>query len=215
MIFFFQIVLPIMIVYKVHPINPQRRFIEAAVKTLKDGGIAVYPTDTVYGMGASVSNPRALERIVKLLEKDKLRLFSFICSDFSQISRYVKMSNTDFKLMKRFLPGPYTFILPATNLVPKKISPRRRTVGVRIPDNIIVQNLVEMLGEPIANTSINIPGNLRGDPEEIKPIILHEVDVMLDAGPLENPNGSTIVDLTSGTPEVIRMGKGPWEIPEL
>jgi len=200
-----------MIIYTVHPVSPQQRLIDATVRICKnENGIAVYPTDTVYGMGACLSNAKGIERIGRILKKDSKRLFSFICSDFSQMSQYVRMSNVNFKLMKRYLPGPYTFILPSTNLVPKKIAPKRRTVGIRIPDCPTVLKLVEALDEPLANTSIDLPGISRGDPEEVRPAVLNEVDVMLDAGPLENPTGSTIVDLTGDEPELFRQGKGIW-----
>ena len=140
-----------MIIYNVHPVNPQRRFLDSAVKILRDeGGIAVYPTDTMYGMGACVSNPKAIEKISRLLAKDKQRSFTFICSSFSQVSNYAHISNAHFKLLKRYLPGPFTFILNATNLVPKKICPKRKTVGIRIPDCRITRELVELLGEPLA-----------------------------------------------------------------
>jgi tRNA threonylcarbamoyl adenosine modification protein (Sua5/YciO/YrdC/YwlC family) len=201
-----------MVIYKIHPLNPQRRHLEAVAHILEnENGVAVYPTDTVYGMGALITNPKALDRIGTILHKDKTRLFSFICSDFGQVAKYVRMSNAHFRLMKRYLPGPFTFILPATNFVPKKISPKRKTVGVRIPDFPAIVQLVELLGEPIANTSINIPGELRGDPEEVKPAVTHEVDVMLDSGPLSDPIGSTIIDLTGDVPVVVREGKGVWE----
>ncbi len=200
-----------MIIYTVHPVNPQRRLIESTARICKvEGGIAVYPTDTVYGMGACISNARAIERVGRLLQKDRNRLFSFICSDFSQMSQYVHLSNAHFKLMKRYLPGPFTFILEATNLVPKKICPKRKTVGVRIPNCRTVLDLVAALGEPLANTSIDLPGGSRGNPDEVRPAVLNEVDVMLDAGPLENPVGSTIIDLTGGDPRIIREGKGVW-----
>ena len=200
-----------MITYTVHPVNPQRRYIEATARICKyEGGIAVYPTDTVYGIGAALSNVKGIERIGRLLQKDNRRLFSFICSDFSQMSNYVHLSNAHFKLMKRYLPGPYTFILPATHLVPKKISPKRKTVGVRIPDCPTVIDLVTLLGEPLANTSVNLPGSFRGNPDEVRDAVLNEVDVMLDAGQLDDPTGSTIIDLTSDIPEVIRSGKGVW-----
>ncbi|MBN1759905.1 MAG: threonylcarbamoyl-AMP synthase [Chitinispirillaceae bacterium] len=200
-----------MITYTVHPVNPQRRYIEATARICKyEGGIAVYPTDTVYGIGAALSNVKGIERIGRLLQKDNRRLFSFICSDFSQMSNYVHLSNAHFKLMKRYLPGPYTFILPATHLVPKKISPKRKTVGVRIPDCPTVIDLVTLLGEPLANTSVNLPGSFRGNPDEVRDAVLNEVDVMLDAGQLDDPTGSTIIDLTNDIPEVIRSGKGVW-----
>jgi tRNA threonylcarbamoyl adenosine modification protein (Sua5/YciO/YrdC/YwlC family) len=201
-----------MIIYKIHPVNPQRRHLETVVRVLKnENGIAVYPTDTVYGMGACITNPKALDRIGAILHKDKTRLFSFICCDFAQIADFAIMSNAHFRLMKRYLPGPYTFILPATGFVPKKISPKRKTVGVRIPAYPAIRQLVELLGEPIANTSINIAEELRGDPDEVSPAVMHEVDVMLDAGPLADPTGSTIVDLTGDNPTVVRPGKGVWD----
>ncbi|MDR2728210.1 MAG: threonylcarbamoyl-AMP synthase [Chitinispirillales bacterium] len=201
-----------MIVYNVHPVNPQRRFIEAAARALADeGSIAVYPTDTVYGVGACVTNPRGIEKIARILEKDKGRLFSFICSDFSQISRYVKLSNAHYRLIKRYLPGPYTFIFNATNLVPKRIAPKRKTVGVRMPNCAAVLELVKLLGEPIANASINLDGAAANEPDEIKRAVQHNVDFMLDIGPLDNPEPSTIVDLTADEPVLVRLGKGPWE----
>ncbi len=201
-----------LITHSIHPLNPQKRFIESAALILKErSAIAVYPTDTVYGIGASVSNQKAIEKITQLIPKDKsARLFSFICSDFSQISNYVRLSNNHYRLMKRYLPGPYTFILHATNLVPKKISPKRRTVGIRMPACRVVQELVLSLGEPLANTSLNLQGELRGDPYEVKAAIANSVDVMLDAGPLDNPTASTIIDLTDEEPVVIREGKGEW-----
>ena len=200
-----------MIHYKIHPQNPQVRMLDRAVHILKnDDGICVYPTDTVYGMGACTTNPKALDKICAIIEKDKNRLFSFIFSDFSQMSRYVRIDNAHFKLMKHYLPGPYTFILPATNYVPKKVSPKRRTVGVRIPDNTVCIELVKALDEPLANASIKLAGELRGDPENIVPVIMHEVDIMLDMGPLDRPTGSTIVDLTGKEPVVVRQGKGEW-----
>jgi tRNA threonylcarbamoyl adenosine modification protein (Sua5/YciO/YrdC/YwlC family) len=201
-----------MVHFKIHPQNPQIRLLDKAVHILRHGdGICVYPTDTVYGMGACATNPKALDKISTIIEKDKTRLFSFICSDFSQMSKYVRIDNTHFKLMKHYLPGPYTFILPATSYVPKKVSPKRRTVGVRVPDNKVCQELVRMLGEPLANASINVPEELRGDAEAIEPVIRHEVDIFLDMGPLDNPTGSTIIDLTGGDPVVVRMGKGEWK----
>ncbi|MGA3051039.1 MAG: L-threonylcarbamoyladenylate synthase [Chitinispirillaceae bacterium] len=198
-----------MVVYKIHPVNPQQRHLETVARILKfQNGVAVYPTDTVYGMGASITNPKALERISRILHKDKTRLFSFICSDFAQISEYAIMNNAHFKLMKRHLPGPFTFILPATNFVPKKISPKRKTIGVRIPLYPAIQQLVALVGVPLANASINLPEAMRGDPDMVMSATRNEVEAMLDAGPLPEPIGSTIVDLTGAEPVVVRPGKG-------
>lgn len=202
-----------MVRYKIHSVTPQRRILEKVVHALRnEDGVCVYPTDTVYGMGVCAVNPKAIDRIGKMLEKDKRRLFSFICCDFAQMSRYVKIDNAHFKLMKRLLPGPYTFILPATGIVPKKVTPKRKTVGVRIPDNIVCNELAHLLGEPLANTSIVLPGGLRGDPDAIEPVVQHNVDVMLDIGPLDNPTHSTIIDLTGLQPSVVRLGKGVWPV---
>jgi len=201
-----------MVIYNVHPENPQKRYLDSVVHILRnEGGIAVYPTDTVYGMGACVNNAKAIDKISKIMHKNDDSLFSFICSDFTQIADYVHMSNAHFRLMKRYLPGAFTFILPATNLVPKKINPKRKTVGVRIPDNKVVLELVNYLGVPLANTSINVPKDIRGNPEEFRPAILNEVDVMLDSGAFLESIGSTIIDLTGETPELIRQGKGEWK----
>ncbi|MBD3420373.1 MAG: threonylcarbamoyl-AMP synthase [Chitinivibrionales bacterium] len=201
-----------MIHLEIHPDNPQERFLDQVVGILKNrDGICVYPTDTVYGMGACASNPKAINKIGRLLEKDKKRLFSYICCDFAQIAKYARMSNQHFKLMKRYLPGPFTFILEATNYVPKKVAAKRRTVGIRMPDHQVVLQLVQKLDEALANTSIKLPGSRRGDPDEVRPAVLNEVDVMLDVGSLSDPFGSTIVDLTGEIPHIVRQGKGAWE----
>ena len=199
-------------IYDIHPVNPQKRGLEAAARALAaEGGIAVYPTDSLYGLGACVTNPQGIDKIARLLEKDRSRPFSFICSDFSQISRYARLSNTHYRLLKRCLPGPYTFILNATNLVPKRIVPKRKTVGIRIPDCTVALELVKLLGEPLANTSVNIEGEPATDPDEIKAAMQHEVDVMLNAGPLDSPEPSTVIDLTNSEPVVVRLGKGEWD----
>ena len=200
-----------MIHYFIHPINPQTRLLEDTADILKNrDGICVYPTDTVYGMGGCATNPKVIDKISTIIQKNKKRLFSFICSDFSQVSQYVKISNPSYKLMKHYLPGPYTFILPATNYVPKKVCPKRKTVGIRIPNNKTCIELVKNLGVPLANTSLNIPGEYRGDPRNIVDVLSNDVDVMLDVGALYNPIGSTIVDLTKDQPEILRFGKGEW-----
>jgi tRNA threonylcarbamoyl adenosine modification protein (Sua5/YciO/YrdC/YwlC family) len=201
-----------MIHLQVHPVNPQPRLLAQAVEVLKNrDGICVYPTDTVYGMGACATNVKAVNRIADLLERDRKRLFSFICSDFSQVSQYARVSNQHFRVLKRYLPGPFTFVLPVSNFVPKRVCPKRKTVGIRIPACPVVLELVKTLGEPLANTSIKLPGQSRGDPEAVKPAVLSEVDIMLDCGLLGTSVGSTIVDLTGDEPVVVREGQGVWE----
>jgi tRNA threonylcarbamoyl adenosine modification protein (Sua5/YciO/YrdC/YwlC family) len=200
-----------MIHYNVHPVDPQIRILEIVADILtKKNGICIYPTDTVYGMGACIKNPKAIDKIGTIIKKDKKRLFSFICSDFSQVSEYVKVNNYNFKLMKHYLPGPYTFILPATNYVPKKVSPKRRTVGIRIPDCKVITSLIKIIGQPMANTSLSVSTDKRGDPGMFEDDIKDQVDVILDIGKLDDPFGSTIVDLTDNIPVLIREGKGKW-----
>ena len=198
--------------YEIHPESPQARFIVKAGEKLKKDAIAIYPTDTVYGVGCCASNIKKIKEIAKILHRDEESLFSFICSDISQVSEYAEISTHNFKLLKKYLPGPYTFILPSTQLVYKKLAQKRKTVGIRIPDFEITRELVSEVGEPIANMSLNISGELRGDPELfITPDVINGVDIMVDCGILDNSKGTTIVDLTTNTPEVIRWGKGEWD----
>ncbi|MBN1981598.1 MAG: threonylcarbamoyl-AMP synthase [Chitinivibrionales bacterium] len=201
-----------MLQLRVHPKNPQQRILEQAVDIMKNrDGLCIYPTDTVYGMGVCATNPKAIDKIATVLHKDKRRLFSFICNDFSQASQYVKISTNNYRLMKHYLPGPYTFILPATSYVPKKVCPKRTTVGIRIPNCQVTIDLVALLGVPLANTSLNAAPQQRSDPASFDITVTHEIDVILDSGPLDNPLGSTIVDLTQqDCPVVLRHGKGPW-----
>lgn len=197
--------------YKIHSENPQIRRINEAAEIMKKGdGICIYPTDTVYGLGTAISNSKAIDKIGLIIKKDKKRLFSFICSSFSQMSEYAIIDNIHFKLLKRYLPGPYTFLLPATNFVPKKVCPKRKTVGIRMPNNNTIMELVKTLGEPIANTSLPIPGEYRGDPENFDHSVTNEADIILDTGYLDDPRGSTIIDLTKDTPNLVREGKGEW-----
>jgi tRNA threonylcarbamoyl adenosine modification protein (Sua5/YciO/YrdC/YwlC family) len=197
---------------EIHPESPQSRLIaKAAQIVIKRDGICLYPTDTVYGVGCCVSNNKRLKDIAKILHRDSDRLFSFICSDISQAGEYAEINNSSFKILKRYLPGPYTFILPSSNFVKKKISQKRKTVGIRIPDFPVTQELIRELGEPLANMSLDIPGEYRGDPDLfMTPDVLNGVDVMLDCGPVDMAGGSTIVDLTGAEPVLLREGKGEW-----
>lgn len=197
---------------KVHPISPQGRLMEKALESMRRSkGICIYPTDTVYGVGCAASNTKMLKEIAKILHREDNRLFSFICSDISQAEEYVKIDTPSYKLLKKYLPGPYTFILPSSNFVKKKISDKRKTVGIRIPDAPVTRDFIRMLGEPMANMSLNIPGEYRGNPDLfMTPEVINGVDVMIDAGEIEMAGGSTIVDLTGPEPVLIREGKGEW-----
>lgn len=200
---------------KIYPENPNPKEIQKVVKILKEGGLIIYPTDTVYGLGCDITNTKALERIAKIkgvkLEKAN---FSFVCHDLSNISDYVKQIDTStFKILKRTLPGPYTFILEGNNNLPKEFK-KKKTVGIRVPDNTIVLELVKQLGNPIVSTSIYDEDELieyTTDPELIFEKWQHKVDAVIDGGFGDNV-ASTIVDLTGYEPEIIRDGKGDVDI---
>lgn len=199
---------------KIYPENPNEREIQKVVECLKDGGIIIYPTDTVYGLGCDITNSKALERIAQLkgIRLDKAN-FSFICADLSHLSDYVKQIDTaTFKLLKRALPGAYTFILPGNNNLPKEFK-KKKTVGIRVPDNTIVRTLVEKLGNPIVSSSIYDEDELieyTTDPELIFEKWQDKVDIVIDGGYGDNV-ASTVIDLSEGVPTLIREGKGSIE----
>lgn len=199
---------------KIYPENPNEREIQKVVESLKDGGIIIYPTDTVYGLGCDITNSKALERIAQLkgVRLDKAN-FSFICADLSHLSDYVKQIDTaTFKLLKRALPGAYTFILPGNNNLPKEFK-KKKTVGIRVPDNTIARTLVEKLGNPIVSSSIYDEDELieyTTDPELIFEKWQDKVDIVIDGGYGDNV-ASTVIDLSEGVPTLIREGKGSIE----
>jgi len=196
---------------KIYPQNPNPREISRVVGVLRNGGIIIYPTDTVYGMGCDITNQKAVEKIIRLKGlKAKEAHFSFICSDLSHISDFAKVSNTSFKLMKKNLPGPFTFILPGLNKVPDYFLSKRKTVGIRIPDNLIPIEIVKELGNPIMTTSIKDDDEVveyTTDPELIHERYQEFVDIVIDGGYGDN-HPSTVVDCTTDEPEIIREGKG-------
>lgn len=203
-----------------HPLNPQARNIRTIVECLLDGGVVVYPTDTIYGLGCDIFQHKAVERICRIKQVDPAKAqLSFICNDLSDLSNYTKSISTPlYRLLKTHLPGPYTFILPATKQVPKILKSRKDTIGLRIPDNVIARSLVRELGHPILSSSL--PGGVIGDPspmveEYTDPDIIEEkfghlVDIVADGG-IGGILPSTVVDCTGDVPVVIRKGLGPWE----
>ena len=194
--------------YELHPKTPQLRFIKKAVDVLKNGGVIIYPTDTVYGIGCDIFNPEALQRVRTIKNDPDIKLLSFICPSFKEISNYGKMSDQAFRVMKHLLPGPYTFILPAVKLVPKKLWSKRNTVGIRIPDHPVALQLVRELGNPIISTSAtNRKGEVLFDPLEIKTIFNSQVDLMLAAGNLSG-KPSSVIDLSDEEPVIVREGAG-------
>jgi tRNA threonylcarbamoyl adenosine modification protein (Sua5/YciO/YrdC/YwlC family) len=194
--------------YELHPVTPQLRYINKAVEVLQSGGVIIYPTDTIYGIGCDIFNKEALERVYSIKHEAGTKLFSFICSDLKDISKYAKVSDYAYKAMKKLLPGPYTFVLPAAKEVPKTLWTKRNTVGIRIPDNTIALTLTKELGHPIVSTSVTSrKGEVLYDPAEIKAIFNTQVDLMLSHGAL-NGKASSIVDLSGEQPEVLRKGAG-------
>ena len=195
-------------IISINPKNPQIRLIRKVVEVLGKGGAIGYPTDTIYGIGCDLFNPEAVRKIHRLKKLGKNKPLSFICADLKDISRYAYVSTQSYKIMKRLLPGAYTFILKATKLVPKIALTKQNTVGIRIPDNKICQALVKELGHPIISTSVYKPDeSLYNDPTEIEERFGKQLDLVIDGGSLVAEH-SSIVDLTGDFPEVIREGKG-------
>lgn len=196
---------------KIYPDNPNPKDITRVVDVLRAGGIIVYPTDTVYGMGCDITKAKAVERIIKIKGlKAKDAQFSFICSDLSHISDFAKVDNSVFRLLKRNLPGPFTFILPGLHKVPDYFLSKRKTVGIRIPESNIPLAIVKELGNPIMTTSIKDDDELveyTTDPELIYEKYAELVDLVIDGGYGDNM-ASTVVDCTGDEPEIIREGKG-------
>jgi tRNA threonylcarbamoyl adenosine modification protein (Sua5/YciO/YrdC/YwlC family) len=200
---------------KIYEDKPNEAAIAKVVKVLKEGGLVIYPTDTVYGLGCDITNTKALERIAKIkgVKLDKAN-FSFVCHDLSNISDYVRqIDTTTFKILKRALPGPYTFILPGNNNLPKEFK-KKTTVGIRVPDNAIALEIVKFLGNPIVSTSIHDDDDVieyTTDPELIFEKWQNLVDLVIDGGYGDNV-GSTIIDLSGDEPIVVREGKGSLDI---
>lgn len=200
---------------KIYEENPNPKAIDTVVKVLKKGGLIIYPTDTVYGLGCDITNIKALEKVARIkglkLEKSN---FSFVCHDLSNLSDYVKqIDTTTFKILKRALPGPYTFILPGSKTLPNPFK-KRKTVGIRVPNNTIALDIVKQLGNPIISTSIHDEDEIleyTTDPELILEKWNNLVDLVIDGGYGDN-EPSTVIDLSEGTPEIIRQGKGDSDI---
>ncbi len=190
------------------PEYPSEYRIKQAVQTLRDGNLIIYPTDTVYGLGCDLTNKRGVERIYQLKGNDKRKLLSFICPDLKEIAQYARVSNPAYKIMKRLTPGPYTFILEASRIVPKILLEKRKTVGIRVPDHPICERLLRELGKPIISTSATLAGqSYMNDIDDIADIFENNVEVLIDSGP-GGLEPSSVIDLTTDIPQVLRAGKG-------
>lgn len=195
---------------EIHPDNPQPRLVAEIVETIKDGGLIVYPTDSSYAFGCHIGDKRAMDRIRRIRRTDKHHNFTLVCSDLSEIGTYARVDNWAYRMLKAMTPGPYTFILPATREVPKRLQhPKRRTIGLRVPDHVLVRAMLEALGEPIMSSTLLLPGDELPltDPHEIEDRIGHEIDLIIDAGPT-GIEPTSVIDLSEGSVKVLRVGRG-------
>ncbi len=200
--------------FTIHPENPQKRLITQAVAIIRAGGIIIYPTDSCYAFGCQIGDKAAMERMSHLRQTDKNHNFTLVCRDLSEIGTYAKVENATFRLMKSITPGPYTFILKATHEVPRRLqNPKRKTIGLRVPDNAIAQAILEILGEPIMSSTLIMPGKdiPETEPDRIKELLEKQVDLIIDGGHC-GFEPTTIVDMMSEPPEILRHGKGPVDV---
>ena len=191
---------------------PQPRHLRRAAELLRAGGLAVYPTDTTYGLGCDIYNKRSIERIYKLKEMDRKHPLSFLCSDLSQVARYATVEDRNYRILRHHTPGPYTFVLPATREVPKIVQSNARTVGIRIPESAVCHELIRELGHPIISTTVSRGGgedslDHMNDPDDIASVFGRSIEVLLDGGPLYG-EPSSVIDLTGEKPAILRKGSG-------
>ena len=195
---------------EVHPDNPQPRRVTEIVETIREGGLIAYPTDSSYAFGCHIGDKRAMDRIRRIRRTDKNHNFTLVCSDLSEISTYARVDNWAYRMLKSMTPGPYTFILPATREVPKRLQhPKRRTIGLRVPDHPLVRAVLQELGEPIMSSTLLLPGDdlPLTDPHDIEERIGHEIDLIIDAGPT-GIEPTSVIDLSEDRVEVLRVGRG-------
>lgn len=195
--------------FYIHPDNPQQRLINQAVEIIKDGGVIVYPTDSGYALGCAMGDKHAMDRIVAIRKLPENHNFTLVCSDLSELSIYALVNNQAYRLIKNNTPNPYTFILPATKELPRRLMTKRKTVGIRVPNNTIALALIAALGEPILSCSLMLPDTeiTESDPDEIRMQLEHRVDLIIHGGYL-GQQPTTVIDLTEDAPVVIREGSG-------
>ncbi|HEY8553813.1 MAG TPA: L-threonylcarbamoyladenylate synthase [Burkholderiales bacterium] len=196
--------------FQIHPVNPQPRLIRRAVEIIRDGGVIVYPTDSSYALGCHIGDKAAMERIRRIRQLDDQHNFTLVCRDLSEVAVYARVSNRDYRILRAHTPGPYTFILPATREVPRRLQhPRRRTIGLRVPDHRIAQALLAELGEPLMSVTLILPGEElpQHDAEEIRARLEHQVDLVIDGGNC-GWEPTTVVVLEDGSARIARRGRG-------
>ena len=196
--------------FSIHLDNPQRRLIKQAVDILRQGGVIAYPTDSSYALGCHIGDKTAMQKIARLRQSEKKHHFTLVCRDLSELGVYAKVDNSAFRLMKSCTPGAYTFILKATREVPKRLqNPKRKTIGLRVPDNKIVSALLDELGEPIMSSTLIVPGDdyPLSDPEDIREVWGSQLDLIIDGGNC-GLESTTLIDFVTGQPEILRHGKG-------
>lgn len=195
---------------EIHPRDPQLRLIRQAVEIIREGGVVVYPTDSCYALGCHLGDKTAMERIARIRHTDRHHHFTLVCSDLSEIANYARVSNTQYRTLKAFTPGPYTFILQATKETPRRLqNEKRKTIGVRVPDHPVVTAILDELGEPIMSSTLILPGeeHPRTDPHEIQERLFHFVDAVIDSGNC-GLEPSSVIDLAGPAPVIVRRGKG-------
>jgi len=196
--------------FHIHPDNPQKRLVHQAVNIIREGGVIAYPTDSSYALGCHIGDKSAMERIRRIRRVDDRHNFTLVCRDLSDIATYARVSNSDYRILKAHTPGPYTFILQASREVPRRLqNPKRKTIGIRVPDHEITQALLEELGEPLMSSTLILPGETvpMSDPEEIRERLEHELDLVIDSGYC-GLEPTTVVVLENGEAEIARVGCG-------
>lgn len=196
--------------FYVHPVNPQQRLLKQACEIIQNGGVVIYPTDSGYAIGCRVGDKNALQKICRIRQLEMDHDFTLMCKDVSELSTFAKVDNTGFRLLKNNTPGPYTFIFKATREVPRRLqNPKRKSIGIRIPDNAITLQLLETLGEPLMSSSLILPGNdfAEADPEAIRDQLEHSVELIIHGGILQE-TPTSVIDLVDEVPVVLRQGNG-------
>jgi tRNA threonylcarbamoyl adenosine modification protein (Sua5/YciO/YrdC/YwlC family) len=202
--------------FVMHPVNPQLRLVTQAVAIIRKGGVIIYPTDSCYAIGCQIGDKTAMERIARIRQFDKDHNFTLVCRDLSELSTYAKVDNVAFRLLKALTPGAYTFILHATHEVPRRLQhPKRKTIGLRVPDHPIVHALLEQLGEPIMSSTLLLPGKTEPetDVEAVRELLEKHVDLIIDGGNC-GLEATTVIDLLADVPKVVRRGKGAIDMLE-